>query len=148
MMENRAKWDRRFLELAELVGSWSRDPSTKVGAVIVDKDKRVVSLGFNGFPQGMCDSEHLYSVRDIKLSRVVHAEMNALIFAGRVPQGSTLYTYPLLPCDRCIVHMLQAGIRRFVSSATTFSQHEERWGEAMRRTKRYIEEVDGSWLLI
>ena len=51
------KWDNRFLELAKLIGSWSKDPSTQVGAVIVDNNNRILSIGFKGFPKGVEDSE-------------------------------------------------------------------------------------------
>ena len=73
------KWDRRFIELALHVATWSKDPSSKVGAVIVDEHRRVVSVGFNGFPAGVSDEE---VPRERKLLRVVHAEMNACVFGG------------------------------------------------------------------
>lgn len=78
-----SKWDHRFLELAELVGSWSKDPSTQVGAVIVDIDNRIVSTGFNGFPRGCLDHADTLGDRDRKLLRTIHAEDNALLFARR-----------------------------------------------------------------
>jgi len=140
------RWNVRFLQLAKLVSSWSRDPSTKVGAVIVDPNKRIVSLGFNGFPQGMSDHDYMYNERDVKLSRVIHAEMNAVLFAGTVPANSVLYTYPLLPCDRCVVHMLQAGIKHFVSLEPS-AEHQERWGKAMYNTMAYVAEAGGEYLL-
>lgn len=139
------KWDWRFLALAEHVSRWSRDPSTKVGAVIADDQKRVVSLGFNGFPQGMGDHPERYENREVKYSRVVHAEINALIFARGVPAGATLYTFPLMPCDRCVVQLLQAGIRRFVAPQASLD-HVERWGAAFERTREYIRECRGELL--
>jgi dCMP deaminase len=139
-------WHRRFLELAALVASWSKDPSTKTGAVIVAADKRVLSLGFNGFPMGMPDDAALYADRAEKYARIVHCEINALIFAGAIPAGATLYTYPFMSCDRCVVQMLQAGIRRFVAPRATADQL-ERWGEAFGRTERYIAECGGELLL-
>jgi dCMP deaminase len=139
-----SKWDRRFLEMAQLVASWSKDPSTKTGAVIVGPDKRVVSIGFNGFPSNMSDSEALYANRDEKYSRIVHCEINAMIFAGRLPQGSILYTHPFLSCDRCTVQMLQAGIVRFVAPKPT-ADALTRWGTAFERTKCYIGEAGATW---
>lgn len=142
------KWDRRFLDLARLVSTWSRDPSTQTGAAIVAPDKRVVSVGFNGFPQGMRDDASLYADREVKYSKIVHCEVNALIFAGGRVDGCTLFTHPFLSCDRCCVQMLQAGIMRFVAPKPTEDQS-SRWGTAFERTKRYIEEVAGaSWLEI
>lgn len=136
------KWDPRFIEMAKLVASWSKDPSTQTGAVIVGPDKRVISVGFNGFPAGMEDKEEWYNNREEKLSRIVHAEINAVIFAGKIPPDSTLYTYPFMSCDRCVVQMLQAGIRRFIAPPPTHTQL-ERWGQAFKRTKQYIEECQG-----
>src|SRR3990172_2103187 len=79
-------WDSRFLRLAEFVAQWSKDPNTKVGAVIVDGTHRIVSLGFNGFPRGVDDDERLRN-RELKLKLMVHAEMNAILFAGRALDG-------------------------------------------------------------
>jgi dCMP deaminase len=135
------KWDRRFLEMAKLVASWSKDPSTQTGAVIARSDKRVVSVGFNGFPQMMPDVEQHYAVREEKYSRIVHCEMNALLFAERSVTGCTLYTYPFISCDRCFVHMVQAGIIRFVAPRATADQL-TRWGDAFERVKKYAIEMN------
>lgn len=136
------KWDLRLLDLAWHVSTWSKDPSTQTGAVITSGHS-IVSVGFNGFPAGMPDSPELYNDRDEKYSRVIHCEMNALLFAGRaLPAGCTLYTFPFMSCDRCVVHMLQAGIRRFVAPKAT-PEKLERWGEAFKRTARYIGECGG-----
>jgi dCMP deaminase len=137
------KWDRRYLELAYLVASWSRDPSTQTGAVIVGPKNEVISLGYNGFPQGMPDEDELYTNRDEKYSRIVHCEVNALLFAkGTLPDGVTLYTVPFMSCDRCVVQMLQAGIRRFVAPIATPDKL-ERWAEAFSKTRKYIHECGG-----
>lgn len=109
------KWDERFIELAKLVGSWSKDPSTQVGAVIVDDDKRIVSIGFNGFPKGVKDSQKRLVDRDEKYAIIVHAEANALMFANRSVEGCTLYTWPFQPCSRCAGLIIQSGIKRVVS---------------------------------
>jgi dCMP deaminase len=138
------KWDRRFLDLAKLVSTWSKDPSTKTGAVLTDGMKGVISIGFNGFPAEMPDDEALYANREEKYSRVVHCEVNALIYARRDVIGSTLYTYPFLSCDRCCVQMLQAGVMRFVAPQATTEQL-ERWGSAFERTRRYILECGADY---
>src|SRR6266404_1646354 len=109
------KWDLRYLEMAKLVASWSKDPSTKAGAVIVRPDKSVLSVGFNGFPKTMPDNTEWYSNREEKYSRIVHCEINALIHSHELLTGYTLYTYPFLPCDRCCVQMIQAGIQRMIA---------------------------------
>ena len=108
-----AKWDLRFLRLAQEVASWSKDPSTKVGCVIVDPDRRVVSLGFNGFPVGIEDSESRLANRPYKLVVTLHAEENALFFAGRRMKGCTAYVTHH-PCGHCTAKLIQAGILRIV----------------------------------
>lgn len=115
-------WDKKFLDMAEMVSLWSKDPSTKVGAVIVDKNNRLVSVGYNGFPRGIPDDERLKQ-RDKKYDIIVHAEMNAILFANVPIQGFTLYTYPFEPCSRCAGVIIQTGISRVVS----LPNKEDRW---------------------
>jgi dCMP deaminase len=115
---NLTNWDKRFLDLAELVSSWSKDPSTKVGAVIVDDQNIIVSVGFNGFPKGIEDNDRL-NHRDSKYQIIVHAENNALMFAKRPLDGCTIYTYPFMPCPRCAGMIIQSGIKRVVSYKNT-----------------------------
>ena len=110
------KWDRRFMELADFIAQWSKDPSTKVGAVIVEpRNKRVVATGFNGFPFGVEDTADRLEDRSIKYEMIVHAETNALMFAGSEAAGCALYVTPLPPCARCAVLIIQSGISRVVS---------------------------------
>lgn len=108
------KWDKRFLELAELVASWSKDPSTKVGSVIVRPDRTVASVGYNGFPRGTSDSEHLYNNRAVKYERVVHAECNAILNAKEPLDGYTCYIWPLPSCANCTATIIQSGIKKVV----------------------------------
>jgi dCMP deaminase len=93
-MLNQVKWDRRFLLLAKEVSRWSKDPSTRVGAVITDDLGRVLSTGFNGFPRGVLDAEERYLNRDEKYKFIVHAEVNACLLAGERARGGSLYVYP------------------------------------------------------
>jgi dCMP deaminase len=133
------KWDKRFLEMAQNISKWSKDPSTQVGAVISNK-KQIVSLGYNGFPKQMIDVEEYYTNREEKYSRIIHAELNALINAKANVEGCTLYTYPFLSCDRCFVVMAQSGIVRFVSPKPTVEQI-SRWGQAFDKTRQYASEM-------
>lgn len=139
-IEQFTKWDIRFLKMARLVGSWSKDPSTQTGAVIVRPDRSVASVGFNGFPRNMKDDPALYADREQKYSRIVHAEINALIHATGAVNGHTLYIYPLAPCDRCAVQLLQAGITRFVFPTTPEDQR-GRWEPILRKASSYIREA-------
>lgn len=134
------KWDKRFLEMASLVAGWSKDPSSKTGAVIVRPDRTVAAVGFNGFPKGMEDREEWLNNRVEKYSRIVHCEINALIHAREPVVGYTLYTVPFASCDRCAVQMLQAGIRRFVFPKPS-EEALTRWATAFEKTKAYIEEL-------
>jgi len=110
-----SRWDVRFLRIAEEVRFWSKDPGTKVGCVLV-LDKRILSVGFNGFPQNLSDSLELYEDRDYKLAVTVHAEANAILNAaknGAKTQFCTAYvTFP--PCSQCAASLIQAGVERVV----------------------------------
>lgn len=134
------KWDLRFLDMAKLAASWSKDPSTQTGAVITRPNRSVASVGFNGFPQKMPDDPALYANRDEKYSRIVHCEMNAREFANEPLTDYTLYTYPFISCDRCFVHMAQAGIVRFVAPCATPEQL-TRWGVAFDRVRGYAKDM-------
>lgn len=136
-----SKWDRRFIELAMHVAGWSRDPSTRVGACIVDQSRRVVSVGFNGFARGCNDAPELYDDREIKYSRVVHAEVNSILFAGRDLTGCTLYTTPFSPCSRCAGIVIQAGIKRVVAPAIP-ADKAERWAKDMAMSAQQFVESD------
>lgn len=139
MDEKQVKWDRRFLELARFVSSWSKDPSTKTGAVITDCDNRIISLGYNGFAKGVSDFPEDYANREIKYSKVVHCEMNAILFAGRPLKGCTLYTYPFQSCSRCCVCVIQSGITRCV--APPLPTHLiDRWGKDVELAKQMFRE--------
>jgi dCMP deaminase len=116
-----------MLSLAKEIASWSKDPSTKCGAVLCSRNMEIISLGFNGFPRGADDSPELYEDRAVKLERVIHAEMNAILSARRDLRGSMLYTWPMMPCQRCAAHIIQAGICRVVAPEATQEQT-ERWG--------------------
>lgn len=146
LIQSRFKWDTFYLGMARYVSSISKDPSTQTGAVIVGPDKEVISVGFNGFPASMPDHPELYADREEKYSRIIHCEVNALNFARMgVPNGSTLYTWPFLSCDRCVVQMLQTKIMRYVAPRPNEDQL-TRWGAAFEKTKKYIQECGGEWL--
>lgn len=109
------KWDERFIDRAKELAGYSKDPNTKVGAVIVDTRHHAVSEGFNGFPVGIEDDDFRLKDRDLKNEMMIHAEMNALLFARCDLSGFTLYVWPYAPCVRCAVHIIQAGIKRVVA---------------------------------
>ena len=131
-----SSWDKRFLEMAQLVSSWSKDPSTKVGAVITDPQNRVVSVGYNGFPVGISDDNRL-NFRSTKYDIIIHAEINAITFANRSLKGCTLYTYPFEPCSKCASVVIQSGITRVVSEPNI----ESRWEESFQISRQLFQEA-------
>lgn len=108
-----ARWDQRFLELARHVAGWSKDPSTKVGAVIVGRDKREVALGYNGFPPGVPDYEGWLRDREVKYRLTQHAERNVLDNARFDLRGATVYV-TMFPCSECAKSIVSKGIARVV----------------------------------
>ena len=140
------KWDKRFLEMAELVASWSKDPSTQVGAVAVDDQRRVLAMGYNGFPRGIEDSPERYENRGWKLDHVVHAEKNLIYnatWAGVSLNGATVYVHGLPICHQCSLGLIQTGIKRVVM----FCNDMRRWEESWEQTKLNFEEAGIEWNL-
>lgn len=118
-----ANWAKRYISLAHHVASWSKDPSTKVGAVITRADNTPVSFGFNGFPQKHPDWPHLYENREYKYKHILHAEENAMSFARESLEGCIVYlTHP--PCTKCLANLAQRKVARIY-----FPQVEEEWKE-------------------
>ncbi|MEE2811631.1 MAG: dCMP deaminase family protein [Candidatus Thermoplasmatota archaeon] len=121
------KWDRRFLALADHISTWSKDPSTKVGCVVVGEDREIRSTGFNGFPRGIDDDPERLSDREQKYPLICHAEENAIMHAARIGlslKDSTAYvTWP--PCTRCARSLIQAGVTEVVYPSE--SEIPERW---------------------
>lgn len=123
------KWDLRFIGLAQHISKWSKDPSTKVGCVVVGEDREIRSTGFNGFPRGINDDEDRLMDREKKYPLICHAEENAIMHAARIGvslKDSTAYvTWP--PCSRCARSLIQAGIKEIVYPET--GKIPERWIE-------------------
>ena len=119
-------WDVKFLELASYVSLWSKDPSTKVGAVIANDQKQVLSLGYNGFPRGVDDWASRYEDREMKLLYVAHAERNALDNAFTDVRGATMYT-SLCPCNECAKSIIQRGIKRVVARSFPTETQKQRF---------------------
>ena len=125
------KWDHRFLRLAREVAMWSKDPSTKVGAVLVDSERGIISVGYNGFARGADDSPERYADRDNKIASVIHGEENALGFAEKWRLiGATCYTYPWQPCARCASKLIQSKVIRVVSLLADDAV-KSRWGASL-----------------
>lgn len=131
------KWNQRFLELAQHVAEWSKDPSTKVGAVLVDDKRRVIGLAYNGLSRKIIDSPERYQDRTVKYEIIVHAEVNAILNAVRSPEGATLYS-TFAPCPRCAAVIIQAGISKVVYPAASLN---DRWLEAQELSGKLFAEA-------
>jgi dCMP deaminase len=107
-----ANWNERFLNLATHISNWSKDPSTKVGCVVVGPDREIRSTGFNGLPRGIEDNDERLNNREIKYPMICHAEENAIMHAARIgislKECTAYVTWP--PCTRCARSLIQAGI--------------------------------------
>ncbi len=135
-------WDSRFMNLAATIASWSRDPSSQIGAVIVNPDTRnILSVGYNGFPRGIADDERLNN-REEKYPLVVHAEMNAIYNAsanGVSLAGSHMYVHGLPICHACSLGIIQSGIKHVTVMERYITN--ERWKESWERTLANFNEV-------
>lgn len=128
MMQANTKWDARFMRLAREISTWSKDPSTKIGAVIVNDERRILATGYNGFPRGIDDSEERLNDRDQKYPRIVHGEMNALmnaLYSGVSVKDATIYVWGLPVCSECTKNVIQSGIKRVV--ITHIDNSPEKW---------------------
>lgn len=145
-------WHIRFLELTTLVAGWSKDPSTKVGAVIVGPDNAIRSTGFNGLPRGIEDTDERLNNRDTKYKLIVHAEMNAILNAARMGVAVKNCTMFMVafgamdgklwggpPCTRCTVELIQAGIAHVV--VPVVKDIPERWRDDVLTAKNLLVEA-------
>ena len=132
-----SKWDNRFMKLAREISTWSKDPSTQVGVVIVNDDRRILATGYNGFPRGIDDSEERLNDREQKYPLIVHGEMNALmnsLYSGVSVKGATMYVWGLPVCAECTKNVIQSGIGRVV---ITYPEHApEKWREQWNKKSK------------
>ena len=118
MEKDRITWEEYFMSLALLSAKRSKDPSTQVGACIVDDDNKVVSIGYNGMPRGIKDEDLSWNKGedlDSKYLYVCHAEFNAILNTrnGSALNGCTLYV-TLFPCNECAKAIVQTGIKKII----------------------------------
>lgn len=146
------RWDRHFLRMCQENARMSKDPNTKVGAIIVGPDREIRSTGFNGLPRFIADTPERLNDRDLKLKLVVHAEMNAVLNAARIgvsTKGCVLYlaatsatedmVWGGVPCVRCTVELIQAGITEIVSYL--FKDTPSRWLDDLTMARNLLEEA-------
>jgi dCMP deaminase len=140
------KWDRFYLGLAKYYSTASKDPSTKVGAVLVDFENTVVGLGYNGFGPGIEDSEERLNNRELKYKLVTHAEVNACVKAGHRAKDGTLYVYPsfALPpiCNECCKVAIVAGVKTIVGFvADENDERALRWKDSIAIARMMCDEA-------
>lgn len=136
------KWDLRFMDLAREISSWSKD-RTKIGAVAVGSNRRILSTGYNGFPRNIDDDLQRYKDREQKYKYVVHAEQNCIYnacFNGISLQSSTLYVWGLPVCNECAKGIIQVGIERVVLPDNVFGS--ETWNQRFLITKDMFAEAN------
>lgn len=116
-------WDEYFMGVASLSGERSKDPNTRVGACIVNEDKRIISIGYNGLPRGASDDTFPWTnegdLLNTKYAYVVHAEANAILNATTSVKNSTIYV-TLFPCNECAKLIVQSGIKEIVYSSNKY----------------------------
>lgn len=139
------KWDKRYMQIAIEVSKWSKDPSTKVGAVIVGKKGQIVSQGYNGFPRGIKDSWERLNTRETKYKFILHAEMNAILNAlynGSSVNDCTIYVHGLPVCNECAKAVIQSGIKRVVYDTLPSEKWKESTNYALNMFKECFIETD------
>lgn len=139
-------WDQYFIDIAEVVRQKSKDPSSKIGAVIVGADRQVLSTGYNGFPRGISELDDKRWERPIKYQYVEHAERNAIYNAARSGvclKGATLYLSgfgpPSVPCTECAKAVIQSGIVRVVGYA--HKPIADGWEDSLNFSMRLLKEA-------
>ncbi len=138
-------WDQKFIGMAELLASWSKDRSTKVGAVVVGPDNEVLAVGYNGFPRRVNDDVEERHARPLKYTYVAHAEANCVFNAARygIPlKGTRLYlNFEPYPCPECTKAVIQAGIAEIIGPDRPFASSNPAWQESFRHSKQMLEEA-------
>jgi len=130
-------WHRRFIDLAQFIAGWSKDPSTQCGSVIVAPDRRVVSMGYNGLPRRVRDIPARYDNRELKYKIILHSERNAILFAREPLDGYTIYNWPMISCATCASMVIQSGITTVVAP---YSDN-PRWQEDFELSKQLFDEA-------
>ena len=131
-------WDEYFMGIALLSAKRSKDPSTQVGACIVNQFNKIVGIGYNGFPTGCPDDELPWereapNINDTKYPYVVHAEANAILNSTKDLHGARIYV-ALFPCNECTKLIIQSGIKEIV-----FLSDKYRDSDSVKASKRMLE---------
>lgn len=134
------KWINRWLDEAKHKSLWSKDPSKKIGAVAVGKHNQILSIGYNGFPRGIADTDDRYNNRETKYKYVVHSEQNLIYNAcltGVSLEGSSVFVYGLPICGECMKGLIQVGVKEIYS----IGEVDDRWEESTEFAKSLAKEA-------
>lgn len=131
------EWDHRYLAAAEHFAGWSKDPSTKVGAILVGADRRKIAIGYNGFPPGIADTPERLNDRELKYPLTQHAERNVLDNATFDTRGATL-AVTFFPCCECTKSIISKGIRRVITRPPS---DREPWASHAKLSVMLLEEA-------
>ena len=137
-------WDQRLMDMAALVSTWSKDNTTKIGAVIVGPGREILSIGYNGFPRGVDDSVEERYERPLKYLWTIHAEKNAIFNASRIGvplTGATIYLNGDhgFPCSPCAAAIVQCGIKQLVGLMPDLTN--EKYAEDYREAMKMFQEA-------
>ena len=149
-MDKLERNDLRYLEVTRQIAQWSKDPRTKVGAVLVGNKGQIISQGYNGFPRKIKDTEERLHDRTLKHKFVIHAEMNAIynaIFNGSSTEGATIYISGLPCCHECAKGIIQTGITRVVMDSLP-DDSPEPWDESGKLSLEMFREADVECIII
>lgn len=128
MRKDYISWDQYFMGVAKLSAMRSKDPKTQVGACIINPDKRIVGIGYNGLPAGCDDKTFPWNSEgdfiDTKYPYVVHAEANAILNATQNLKDSTIYV-TLFPCNECAKLIIQSGIKEIIYESNKYEDSKE-----------------------
>ena len=141
-------WGNKYIKLSKQISTWSKDPSTKVGAIVVGEAGQILSQGYNGFPRGIKDSSDRLNDRERKYELVVHAEMNAIYNAslnGVSLKDSTLYVYGLPICNECAKGIIQVGIKKVVAMRPQIYNSE--WDKSLKAAEALFREAEVMYLI-
>lgn len=137
------KWHLRYLKIAAEIAQWSKDPSTKIGAVCIGTSGQILSQGYNGFPRGIRDLRARLKDRETKYTFTIHAEMNCIYNAslsGISLNGSSLYVYGLPICHECAKGVLQSGIKAVYCAYDT--NISDKWSESWLLSEAMFNEAE------
>ena len=138
------KWTSNYLGLAKHIAGWSKDPSTRCGAVAVGRYGQILSQGYNGFARGISDSPERLSDRSQKYKFTIHAEMNCIFNAsltGVSLKDSDLYVYGLPVCDNCAKGIVQVGFSRVYTCYPAAAEERREWFESYKITREMFVEA-------